>query len=94
MSFKFDVVDAEKASLIKGGVQDSSVDNQNRGRISNGNPKGMWHLQISTNARVGTCDAFIVTNGRPSIVHTTRFDGFAKNLGVTETVELVLKNRC
>lgn len=84
----FEVPGTNKPALIKDGLLDFWVDDRNRGRIANGNPKDLGLLQFAADARVEQCEAS-VTDGRPSIRRTSRFGGFANHLSVLETFELV-----
>ncbi len=88
-NLSFDGAGTNRPALIKDGVLDFWVDNQNRGRIANGNPKDMGLLQFSADARAEKCEASVSPDGRPAIRRVSRFGGFAKDFSVVETFELV-----
>lgn len=81
--------DAAKATLIEDGQLDFWVDNQNRGRIMNSNPKDLGLVHFATAAHVEKREASVTPDGRPALTVVSRLDGFAKNMTVTETFELV-----
>ncbi len=84
----FDAAETEKTFLVQDGTLDFWIDNQNRGRITNADPKEMG-LRRYANARLEKCEATVGPDGRPSIRIVRRLDGFAKDMTVTETFELV-----
>lgn len=77
-----------RPGLIRDGLLEFWVDRQNRGRIANGNPKDMGLRQFSANTHTETFTAAVV-EGRPTLRRMSRLDGFARDLVVTETFELV-----
>lgn len=83
---------AEKAArdlLIENGRLDFWIDNQNRGRIMNADPKDLGLVHFATAARLEECSASVGPDGRPSLRVMWRLDSFAKDMTVTETFELV-----
>ena len=81
--------DADKAALLEDGQLDFWVDNQNRGRIMNGNPKDLGLVHFATAERVEKRAASVTPDGRPILTQVSRLDGFAKTMTVTETFELL-----
>lgn len=79
--------DADKAALIEDGQLDFWVDNQNRGRIMNSDPKDLGLVRFQEPFQQGT--PAISPDGRPTLTRTSRLGGFAKDMTVTETFELV-----
>lgn len=74
--------------LVRGGLLDFWVDNQNRGRIQYGNPKDMG-LARYADAAFEKCQAMVAPDGRPTFRIVRRMNGIAKDMTVTETFELV-----
>lgn len=79
--------EAEKAALIEEGQLEFWVDDQNRGRIMNSDPKDLGLIRFRNRSPKGT--ASFSPDGRPTLTVANRLDGFAKNMTVTETFELV-----
>lgn len=79
--------DADKAALIEDGTLDLWIDNQNRGRIMNSDPRdfGLVHY---ADIPSGTGRAFISPAGWPTLEFKKRLTGFAKAMTVIETFEL------
>jgi hypothetical protein len=84
----FDAAETDKTFLVQDGTLDFWIDNQNRGRITNADPKELG-LRRYANARLEKCEAAVGPDGRPAIRIVRRLDGFAKDMTVTETFELV-----
>jgi hypothetical protein len=80
--------DAERAMLVEDGLLDFWIDNQNRGRILNISPEKLGLVRF-TDGQVEKSEAFIAPDGRPSFRVVRRLAGFARDLTVTETFELV-----
>ncbi|MCX7047859.1 MAG: GDSL-type esterase/lipase family protein [Candidatus Sumerlaeota bacterium] len=81
----------EKTGLIEDGALDFWIDNQNRGRITNGDASYLKQLGLArfADAPVEKREASVSPDGRPSIKITRRLDGVAKGMTITETFELV-----
>ena len=84
-----DKAKADKNVLIQNGALDFWIDNQNRGRIMNADPKDMGLVRFATAARLEKCEAAVGPDGRPMFKTVRRLDGFAKAMTVTETFELI-----
>jgi len=78
-----------KNVLIQNGALDFWIDNQNRGRIMNADPKDLGLVHFATAARLENCEASVGLDGRPTFKTVRRLDGFAKAMTVTETFDLV-----
>ncbi|MEI7732375.1 MAG: hypothetical protein WCO56_22580 [Verrucomicrobiota bacterium] len=77
-----------KATVIEDGALDFWIDNQNRGRIMNISPKDLWLVQYADSVQE-KCDAAVTPDGQPAIRIVRRLGGFAKDMTVVETFELV-----
>jgi hypothetical protein len=86
-SFGFDTPNAGETLLIKDGVLDFWVDNQNRGRILNADPVDLG-LASYREARLVRATASRTPAGRPVVTLTKRMTGLAAKMTVTETFEL------
>ncbi len=76
-------------TLIEAGQADFWIDNQNRGRIANADPKVLGLVHFPPAGRMEKCEASVTPDGRPVICVVSKLDGFAKNMTVTETYELL-----
>jgi len=81
--------DADKAALVENGQLDFWIDDQNRGRIMNSDPKDLGLVHFASVAKVERREASITPDGRPILTVVRRLDRFAQRMTVTETFELV-----
>lgn len=83
-------LDAEKANLIENGTLEFWVDNQNRGRISNGDRKNLSELGLApfSEAKLESSASTRGPDGEPTFTRRWRLSGVAQQMTCTETFEL------
>jgi hypothetical protein len=82
---------AERARLIEDGNTEFWVDNQNRGRISNGDKINLTQLGLApfSGAKLESSAATLGADGRPAFTRRWKLGGLAQKLTYIETFELV-----
>ena len=82
---------ADHARLIEDGALEFWVDNQNRGRISNGDKNNLIHLGLApfSGAKLESSAATFDYNGLPTFVRRWRLGGIAQQMTCTETFALM-----
>lgn len=76
-------------ALVEGGQVEFWIDNQNRGRIANADPKGLGLVHFPSQAAVEKCEAAVSPQGHPCIRVVSKLSGFARDMTVTELYELL-----
>lgn len=79
---------SDKTTLVTGGSLDFWVDDQNRGRITNTDPRQLGLARLVGSAIEG-CDSSVRADGTPQITIVRRMGGLAAAMRVTETFELL-----
>ena len=81
---------AERARLIEDGNMEFWVDNQNRGRISNGDKNNLTQLGLApfSGAKLESSAAMLGADGRPIFMRRWKLGGLAQKLTCIETFEL------
>ena len=87
-SLGFDTPSAGDTLVIKEGLLDFWVDNQNRGRILNADPVDLG-LASYRDAKLVRATASVTPEGRPTVTLVRQMTGLAARLTVHETFELV-----
>ncbi len=81
--------DADPLMMIDKGNLQFWIDNQNRGRLTNGKPGDMGLVNFPASATLVKCESSVNPGGVPSIALVRRMSGLAKDITVTETFELL-----